>query len=82
MWRAPYPITNPPSATLGPDTEVAEKRCPTNRPQTNPDFVVNAQLRDLLDLRGEETESDSHGLTADSFSSKIWAFQEWHQFCD
>lgn len=27
MWRAPYPITNPPSAT-----EAAEKRCPTNRP--------------------------------------------------
>lgn len=42
MWRAKYPITNPPSATLWPDMEVAEKRCPTNRSEMDPDFLANS----------------------------------------
>lgn len=36
IWRATYPITNPLSTTLCPDTEAAEKRCPTNKQEMDP----------------------------------------------
>lgn len=59
--------------------EAAEKRCPTNRSEMDPDFVANAQLRDLLDLRWGRNRVSHDSVPADMiFQVKFEGLkQEW-----